>query len=331
MSTLYVTEHDVRLELEYQRILVTRRDEVLMAVPIARLGEVVLVGRVGATTPALHMLLDAGIPVALITRSGRLRGRLVPPVAKNIPLRHAQYRRANDPAFCLALSRRIVAGKLGNTLSLARRLRRAHPDLEPGAVERIERALSRLPRATTLAALRGMEGLAARAYFRLYRGALREPFRFERRSRRPPRDPANALLSFGYTLLTQNLMTACEIVGLDPYDGFFHADKYGRPALALDLVEAFRGPIVDSVVRRVINQGIIRPSHFSHGSDGGVYLTRPGLRRFFEQYAHRIHTEFYHRGIKRRLSYLKLFEVQARWLAKYVLGELDSYRPFRIR
>jgi len=154
---------------------------------------------------------------------------------------------------------------------------------------------------------------------------------FEKRTRRPPRDPANALLSLGYTLLTQNLMTACEVVGLDPYDGFFHADKYGRPALALDLVEEFRGPVVDSVVRLVVNKRMLGPEDFVGGRDGGIRLSRRGLRKFLEQYTHRLNTEIIHPYYGRRLSYQKVFEVQARLMAKVIQGELDNYRPFRVR
>jgi CRISPR-associated protein Cas1 len=179
--------------------------------------------------------------------------------------------------------------------------------------------------------LRGVEGAAAKAYFSVLRGALREEMTFSRRTRRPPRDPANALLSFGYTLLTHNLMTACEVVGLDPYDGFFHADKYGRPALALDLVEEFRGPVVDSVVQLVINKRIIGPEDFVEGRNGGIYLRYRPLGKFLRQYTKRLNTEIIHPYYGRRLTYQRIFEVQARLMAKTIQGELDSYRPFRVR
>jgi len=330
MATLYVTEQGARLEKEYRRLLVTRDDKVLMAVPLARVSEVVLIGRVGATTPALLMLLDAGAPLSFLTRDGRLRGRLTTPVAGNLPLRQAQYARSRDPVFCLQVARCIVDGKLRNTRTLAYRLCRSHPELERENLSAIERAITRLPGAQNMAGLRGMEGLAARIYFGLWRRALRPEFASDRRTRRPPRDPANALLSLGYTLLTQNLMAACEVVGLDPYDGFFHADKYGRPALSLDLVEEFRGVVVDSVVQTVINRGMIAPKDFVQRGEG-IYLTSGGLRRFLAAYAHRLNTEIYHPGARRRLNYQRIFEVQARLLSKLILGEIDNYSPFRIR
>jgi len=339
MATLYVTEQGARIEKEYRRLLVTKRDDVLLAVPLGRVSEVVLVGRVGATTPALLMLLDAGIPLSFINRTGKLRGRLTPPSPKNLPLRHAQYDRARDPAFCLAVARAIVAGKLRNSRALAYRIRRSRPHacgerrrtIAARWLERIEQAVEAVAQADDMDTLRGVEGAAAKAYFAVFRGALRPEMTFEKRTRRPPRDPANSLLSLGYTLLTQNLMTACEVVGLDPYDGFFHADKYGRPALALDLVEEFRGPVVDSVVQLVINKRMVRPNDFEAGRQGGIYLSDRGLRKFLRQYTHRLNTEILHPYYGRRLTYQRVFEVQARLLAKTIQGELDKYPPFRVR
>lgn len=331
MATLYVTEAGARIEKEYRRLVITKDDETLLAVPLARVSEVVLVGNVGATTPALLALLDAGVPLSFITPTGALRGRLSPPTPRNLSLRHAQYDRARDPSFCLAVSKAIVDGKLRNSLALAHRLRRAHPQTSTTLLERIRRAVAEVAAASDLDTLRGIEGSAARAYFEVLRGALRPDMTFEKRTRRPPRDPANALLSLGYTLLTQNMMTACEIVGLDPYDGFFHADKYGRPALALDLVEEFRGPVVDSVVQLVINKRIVGPEDFAEGREGGIYLSERGMRKFLAQYTHRLNTEILHPVYGRRLTYQKVFEVQARLLAKVIQGELGAYPPFRVR
>ena len=331
MATLYVTEPGARIEKEYRRLLVTKDDDTLLAVPLGRVSEVVLVGYVGATTQALLMLLDEGIPLSFVTRSGQLRGRLAPPSPKNLPLRHAQYDRARDPAFCLVVGRAIVDGKLRNSRALAYRIRRARPQIAAEWLERIERAVEAVAQAGDLDTLRGVEGSAAKAYFEVLRQALRPEMTFEKRTRRPPRDPVNALLSLGYTLLTQNLITACEVVGLDPYDGFFHADKYGRPALALDLVEEFRGPVVDSVVQLVINKRVVGPGDFEAGREGGVYLSDRGLRKFLEQYTHRLNTEIVHPYHERRLTYQRVFEVQARLLAKTIQGELDRYVPFRVR
>lgn len=328
MATLYVTEQGARIEKEYRRLLVTKEDEVLLRVPLSRVSDVVLVGWTGATTPALLALLDAGVELAFVSRSGKLRGRLTPPTAKNIPLRHKQYQRAVDEGFCLEIARAIVGGKLRNERTLARRLCRGHAEVEAGAVEEITSAIKQVDDAPDMDTLRGLEGAGARAYFRVFRQALALEWGFEKRVRRPPGDPVNAMLSLGYTLLGHNMMTALEVVGLDPYDGFFHADKYGRPALALDLVEEFRSVIVNSVVLTVVNKRMLTPDDFRPGRKGGVILRRSGLREFLSQYTARLQTEVIHPLAGRRLTYQKCFEVQARLMRKVIEGQAEAYSPF---
>ncbi len=331
MATLYVTEPGARLEKEYRRLLVVKDDEVLAAVPFARVDHVVLVGRVGTTTPALHALLDAGVGLSLLNGWGKERGRLMPPSAKNIPLRHQQYARAGDADFCLAVSKAIVGGKLRNSRAFARRIARRN-DLEMDhCFTRLNDALNGLDAATSLATVRGLEGSAARAYFGLLRAAIDPAFGFEKRTRRPPKDPANALLSLGYSLLNENLMTACEVAGLDPYDGFFHADKYGRPALALDLVEEFRSVIVDSLVYGLIRRRRLTVDDFEDAAGGAVYLRRGSLGLFFRAYTDKLQSEVKVESIGRPLTYQKIFEVQARKLRAVIEGKAERYEPFRTR
>ena len=327
MATMYVTEQGARIEKEYRRILVTKNDEVLMRVPMVRISHIVLVGRVGVTTPALHALLRAGVGLSLISRTGRLRGRLTPPTGKNIPRRHAQYARGQDAGFCLSVGRAIVGGKLRNQRTMARRICRGRPEIDDSPIEEISAAIKATGDAADLAEARGHEGRGARAYFQILRQAIPEGWGFARRARRPPPDPANALLSLGYSLLTQNMITAAEVVGLDPYDGFFHADKHGRPALALDLEEEFRSIIVDSVVLTIINRGLLTLDDFRPGPKGGLWLKQEALKTFFRQYGKRIHTRVVHPGVERRLTYQQCFEVQARLLAKVVEGKREVYVP----
>jgi len=332
MATLYVCEQGARVEKEYRRIVVMKDDVALLAAPLARVSHVVLIGRVGVTTPALQALLRQGAGLSLLTRWGRLQGRLVPAEGKNMALRRSQYARAADANFCLEVARRVVQGKLRNARNLARRMVRSRPGQTVEApIARIDRALARVEQAASLKELRGLEGEGARAYFRVFRSALEPHLAFGKRSRRPPTDPVNALLSLGYTLLTQNLMTACEIVGLDSYEGYFHADKYGRPALALDLVEEFRHVIVDSVVLNLVNRNMLHADDFEQGKGAGVYLSEDGLRVFLKQYAARLNTGVKHPLAGRRLTYQKIFEVQARQLRKVIEGRADAYRPFLTR
>jgi CRISPR-associated protein Cas1 len=377
MATLYVTEPGARLEKEYGRLrIVDQEGKTLLVTPLARVSEVVLVGRAGATTPALLALLEADISLAFVTRQGQLLGRLTPPTGKNLALRRQQYQQADEPAFCLGLSQAIVAGKLRNCRTLARRMLRSGVEAPPGQIERLRaslKAVERLPlpietghqaeefggataghpeqhspdqplaqtqnpkskTQTLKSELMGQEGRAAKAYFAIFRAALKPALPFGPRSRRPPRDPVNALLSLGYSLLTANLVTALEVVGLDPYCGFFHGPAaYGRPALALDLMEEFRPIIVDSVVLSLVNKGMLSAGDFERGGAGdgpGVYLNRRGRRVFFEQYARRLNTQVFHPAANRPLSYQKIFELQARQVAKLIQGQLDAYRPFLVK
>lgn len=335
MSTVYVVEAGARLEKEHRRLLVTLNDEVILRVPLGRVSRVVLVGRAGATTPAIHALLAAGIPLAFITRSGKLLGQLTPPMPGNLLLRRAQYGRDADGDFCLGLARAIVAGKLRNQRTLAARLaRRARPAGSEGGPEMAELSASvaRAESAADLSVLRGIEGRAARVYFGLYRRAFAPDWGFNKRTRRPPRDPVNALLSLGYSLLTQNMMSALEVVGLDPYLGYFHSETYNRPALALDLVEEFRAPVVDSLALWLIKQRILQAREFEPDEEtGGVRLTERGLRDFMLQFSAKLESEVLVRELGRRLSYRKLFEVQARGLARVITGDAEAYRAFRAR
>jgi CRISPR-associated protein Cas1 len=233
------------------------------------------------------------------------------------------------------VSRAIVGGKLRNCRALARRWTRTRPDIPSELIERVDRAVDRAATAPDLATLRGIEGEGTKNYFAVWRRAL-EPgsdsaMGFEKRTRRPPGDPVNAMLSLGYTLLTDNLMAACEVVGLDPYDGFFHADKYGRPALALDLVEEFRSVIVDSVVLNLVNREMLTAADFRPGRKGGVYLKRKALRTFFQQYSSRLNTRRLHPGVGRKLTYQQWFEVQARTLRETIEGTRSAYRPMVVR
>ncbi|MCB2160723.1 CRISPR-associated endonuclease Cas1, partial [bacterium] len=338
MATLYVTETGARIEKEYNRILVTKEDEVLMSVPIAHISEVVLVGWVGATTPAMLSLLDHEVGLTLVSRSGKLRGRLRPPEAHNLPLRQLQFERGEDAMFCLNIGRQIVTGKMKNSRTMLRRWARQRRNKHNvslcadilQAVKRINLALEQVDLAPSLDVLRGLEGSASRAYFRVYRKLLLEEFSFKKRTRRPPKDPTNALLSLVYSLLTHTMVSACEIVGLDSYDGFFHADKYGRPALALDLVEEFRSVFADSLVLYLFNKEILERDDFTEPSlaSPGIYLDKVGFRKFFPQFVRRLNAKVTHPLAGRAISYQKIFEVQARQIRKVIEGEADFYQPF---
>lgn len=331
MSTLYVVEDGSRLEREHGRLLVVKQDEVIFAAPLARLDQVVVAAAISITSPALSALLGHGIGLTLLDRQGEVQGHLRPPAGGHVGLRRRQYQCMDDPAFALAVSRAIVAGKVRNQRVAAMRLARTHAGVPRDAPDHLERVLGKLDGAADLDTLRGYEGEAARVWFGVLRSVVDPAFGFAARRRRPPPDPINALLSLGYTLLVENLVAACEVAGLDPLAGFFHTEKYGRPALALDLMEEFRSVIVDSVVLNLVNREMVRPDDFAPGPEGGVYLKPAALRVFFRRYAARLRTAVVHPAAGRRLSYQKCFEVQARRLRKVIEGEAAGYEPFLTR
>lgn len=332
MPTLYVTEPQARIEKEYERILVTKEDEILLRVPIQNVDAVVLVGPAGATTQALHALLGRGIPLFLVKYNGELIGRLTPAQGYHLALRQAQYRRDDNADFVLKFSRQIVAGKVRNQLVLAGRIaRRKKSETLKTTLEQMKEAEAKARTCESLDSLLGIEGSAARAYFDALGEAFDPKWGFEKRTRRPPRDPVNALLSLGYTFLGYAMMTALEIVGLDPYLGYFHQETYGRPALALDLIEEFRAPLVDSLALGLLNRRLLREQDFGRDEAGGVRLSPRGLRVFFREFSDKLESRVTVRRIGRPLSYRKLMEVQARRLANVLLGKAEGYEPFEAR
>ncbi len=270
--------------------------------------------------------------MTLASRTGKLIGSLSAATGANLPLRQKQYRRNDDARFCLSLARTIVAGKIRNQRVLAQRLNRQRADIDVHPLlDVLETAIQSAGEAQTLGSLLGIEGQAARRYFSVYRQAFDPGWAFQKRIRRPPKDPVNALLSLGYTFLSQALMASLEMVGLDPYLGFFHAEKYGRPALALDLVEEFR-PLIDSLVLTLINRRTLQNDDFEVASDGnGIYLTLNGLNVFLKKFSHKLETPIHSRQLGRVISYRKLFEVQARKIVKVIEGTVSEYKPFQAR
>ena len=305
MPTLYVTEQGARIEKEHQRLLVAKEDQVLLATPMARVDHLVLVGNVGVTTPALLALLDADVGLSFVNRAGKLRGRLAPATHKNLELRHRQRDRTRDAGYCLAISRAIVGGKLRNCRTLARRLARTRPTIGEEPFQRMTDALAALPSAADLGVVRGLEGSGSRAYFAVLRQSLAADLGFDRRTRRPPRDPVNALLSLGYTLLTENLMAACEVVGLDPYDGFLHIaydiPNDRRRTKLHDALLSFGSPVQYSVfeclvddrelarlrstVRRLIKPRLdhVRYYHLCAACQARIETTRAGVEVAHEE------------------------------------------------
>jgi len=333
MSVIYVTEQGARVQREGGRLVIRKGRQTLGSFAIFEVEQVALFGNVAVTPPALSMLLKNGVDTVLLSASGEYRGRLVGVETKNIVLRRVQFQKHDDSAFRVGFARAVVAGKIANMRTLlARAARRRTLDLS-GMLHRLRLLKEEVFQTTAVDALRGIEGAATAAYFAGYRTFFPDPFRFERRTRRPPKDPINAMLSFGYALLASSVESAICRVGLDPYLGFFHVVDYGRPSLVLDLMEEFRPVIVDSVVLDMIGHRMIDPDAFER-RDGGVYLAGEGRQRLIQRYHERIATTIsYATGENRveHVDYRRCFELQARRLVRAIKGEIPAYVPFAIK
>ncbi len=320
MANLYVVEQGAYLRKTSERLIVQKDDEVLVDVPCLQLESVLLFGNVQCSTQALAELLEHGIELALLSRSGRLRGQLTPPKAKNVVLRMRQYERVQDAGFCLGVAKAVVRAKLGQQVALLRNFRTNHPERLPGLLlEDLASFEDAVGRASSLESLRGAEGSAARLYFELLAACVPEEFRFEGRSRRPPRDPFNALLSFGYVLIGNELQSLLDAIGFDPYLGFLHELDYGRPSLALDLLEEFRPAFVDRLSLSLVNLGHLKREHFEDHPQRGVSLTQEGLKKYFEQYDRYLMKPWRVGG--KSITSRDLFRQQAHRLARVIQGD----------
>lgn len=247
MPAFYVLQQGTKLRLENRRLLVVQGEEVLASTPLSHVSQVVLFGRIGLTTPVIGALMARDKEVIFLSRYVDFRGRLVGSLTPHVPLRRAQYRRLDQPGFVLEMAKGFVAAKLRHQRTfLLRHNRKKHDDDIDHACRQIECSLEAIPRKNALNALLGLEGTASRAYFRGFRDLFNPDWRFKSRTRRPPRDPVNVLLSFGYTLLVQDCRSAVQATGLDPFAGYLHSVSYNRPSMALDLAEEFR-VIVDGL------------------------------------------------------------------------------------
>jgi len=334
MITLYVKGHSAYIGLVSKRLKVTKAGSLVETVRLRDLERVVLLGNVEVSGPAMAALLDRGIEIVLLSHAGRFRGRLEPAESKNVFVRQAQFRRHDDLEFRMRVGRAIVAAKIQNSRSVVQKYLRNHPNCGLGeAVNRLQLCRENVEKQTTLDALLGVEGDAAKVYFQAFGSMVGSEFSFEGRTRRPPRDPVNALLSFGYTLLTAEVAGAVAAQGLDIQVGFLHELAYGRPSLALDMVEEFRQPIVDRLVLSLINRGVLKGNHFEDRGAAGVLLNEQGRDRFIEFYHRTLDAEFSlrvgHDGTE-KTTYRELFQRQARRMREAVTGNVD-YQPFTIR
>jgi CRISPR-associated protein Cas1 len=328
MSVIYITEQGAVVQRRDGRFVVRKEDKTLQDVPEVHVDQLVLFGNVHLTTPVVAYCLNNGIDVSFLSSTGRYRGRLQGEWPKSAALRQQQYARSLDPAFQLAQARTIVRGKVTNLLAFARRQSSSSQMQE--SLKNLAGLAGRMDRAPSVDALLGFEGAAAAAYFAAFAHWVPTPWRFTKRIAHPPPDPVNALLSLGYTLLYNRTMAAINVVGLDPYQGFFHALRHGHAALASDLMEEFRPIIVDAVVLKLLTKRMLRPDDFADAGPG-VRLKPDALARFLHEFEARLNTRVQSEADGARFNYAQIIERQVRHFARVILGEDKSYRPFVVK
>jgi CRISPR-associated protein Cas1 len=334
---LYVVEQGAVIGKSGDQFIVRGREgETLAEVPGAKLRQICVYGYGHFTTQAVHACMDLGIDVAFLSTGGRLKGRLAPNPSPNGLLRAAAARALQSEPVKLSVAREVISAKISNQRVMLMRNTRDDargPEFDRATADLADLA-ARAHECDSRVSLLGVEGNAARTYFSRFNGMLRpearELFAFVNRNRRPPRDPVNALLSLAYACLTKDVMSAVATVGLDPYLGALHEPRHGQPALALDLMEEFRPIIADSVALTLANNRMLTETDFLRGRQG-CNLTDSGRRTFFGAYEKRKADECTHPVFGYRTSYVRLIEMQARILARYLTGQIELYSGFRTR
>ncbi len=361
MSVLYLVEQNVTLSKEGGRLVIKKEGVVAQTVHLFKLDQVVLFGNIFLTPSVIRYFLREGIDTAFMTRKGRYLGRLQSALGKNILLRREQFKRMEDPGFCLKTAKAIVGGKLANLRAVLMRLNRTRESIDlDDQILSLRNLMVKLEDVETMDSLRGYEGRGSAIYFEGFsKGFLSDDFEFRGRVRRPPTDPVNALLSLGYALLLNQVIGAVSIVGFDPYFGTLHSMDYGRPSLALDLMEEWRPIIVDTLVLSVLNLKALVPTDFeerawveeeSEGDrEGGgseqrsdekrgstekkrsIVLTETGFRKFITQFERKMSQKVQYHLTGDQLTYRDCIREQVRHFARYLKDEETQYQPMPLR
>jgi CRISP-associated protein Cas1 len=371
MSILYLMEQNVTVSKEGGNLLIKKEGVVSHTIHVFKLEQIVLLGNVFLTPAVIHHLLKEGIDTAFMTRRGRYLGRLQSALGKNIVLRREQFRKMEDQMFSLKTAKSIVKGKMANLRAVLMRLNRTREDLNlDNQILAMRNLIEKADEAQSMDSVRGYEGRGSAIYFEGFsKGFLGEGIEFPGRVRRPPTDPVNALLSLGYTLLLNQVIAAANLVGFDPYFGTLHSVDYGRPSLALDLMEEWRPIIVDTLVLSVFNLKALAPDDFEErpwaalrpdeeapgdlegnqedrigseevmpglpegtgGKKASVVLTESGFRKFITQYERKMTQKVQCPLTGDQLTYRDCIREQVRHFARYIKGEESEYQPMPLK
>ncbi|MBD2578448.1 type I-D CRISPR-associated endonuclease Cas1 [Oscillatoria sp. FACHB-1406] len=333
MGTIYINQEDAFIGKVDERIQVKAEKKTILDVPFIKVEGLVVLGRATVSPAAIAELCQRKIPLVYLSNTGKFLGKLEAEPSKNIFLRSAQWKAAGETPQSIHVVRGFIRGKLKNYQRSLRQAQRDRSELNfDSAIEQISTAIAKLDRVDNINSLRGLEGAGSAAYFRVFDRLIRvEDFTFKTRHR-PATDAVNALMNFGYTLLRYDLESAIQIVGFDPYLGYLHLKHYGRVGLALDLMEEFRPLVVDSVILNAINNGKLTRADFTvEPISNVVRLTDEGRKTFLTLCEKKKQSEFKHPVLGRKCTYRQAYEIQARLLGKYLMGEIDKYPPLVLK
>jgi CRISPR-associated protein Cas1 len=333
---LFVTTQGAYLCKDGETVCVRVESEDKLRLPIHTLGGIVCFGQVSCSPFLLGHCAENNVAVSFLTENGRFLARVQGPVSGNVLLRREQYRRADDLEFSAQFARSVLTAKVANSRAVLLRAARDHGDKnDAGALDdaaaKLLRILEELKASPSLDAIRGLEGEAARTYFGAFNHCItasREDFYFHERSRRPPLDNINALLSFLYTLLAHNVTAALEGVGLDPAVGYLHRDRPGRPSLALDIMEEFRPFLADRLALSLVNRRQVNAKGFRKTETGAVLMSDDTRKEVLVAWQKRKQEEMRHPFLEEQVHIGLLPHIQALLLARFLRGDLDGYPPF---
>lgn len=338
-NTLYILTPDCHMSKEGERIKIMRSREELASYPANILEQIVCFTYASPSPKIIELCTKHGISISIMSPNGKFISSIDGPIKGNVLLRRDQFRYADNEEFCLGFSKNIIWAKIYNSISLLKRGLKDHRDtincnVVEDSIVRLKDSLDNIDCIASMNQLRGVEGDAAKIYFSALNELIlrnRDTFFINNRNRRPPRDPMNALLSFFYSVLTNEVKSSLQSAGLDPYVGFMHTDRPGRPSLALDIIEELRSSEVDRFLLKVINLGQVSPSDFSENNDGeGCFLNDQGRKKLIGLWHNERKSTVMHGYMQERVEHGLIPHVQSLLLSRYIRGELDGYPPYLV-
>lgn len=336
LNTLYVTTQGAYLSKERETAVISINKKNILRVPLSNLDGIICFGQVSCSPHLMGHCASKDVTISFLSEWGKFLARVVGPVSGNVMLRREQYRKADDEISSAEIARSVVIAKIYNSYSvLARAIRdygeRLNKSKLNDALIYLKSNAKKTSQARNVDTIRGFEGESAKIYFQVFDDLIvsqKEDFKFTGRNRRPPLDNVNALMSFIYSVLTHDAISALESVGLDPQVGFLHRDRPGRPGLALDLLEELRPAIADRLVLSLINRKQVTGEGFVKTESGAVSMDEDVRKTLLEAYQKRKETEFFHPFIKEKIPYGLILFAQALLLSKFIRGEIEEYPAF---